>query len=170
MPATLVRARNDVATLQTCITIKLQYCQRNQGRYVSRQYRQLLQAAKQHLGTLGLLLLDLTPLPLLSVLKPTIITNKISTPRELPDYIIIHTALDHLDCLVFDKTTLLSIATNCTSSVPALDRTWPNGDTYTSIAIGLVSICVSFLQLLLGNRISNAINRMQVRVPVYNIS
>jgi hypothetical protein len=63
--------------------------------------------------------------------------------------------------LLRDASIPVSIIANCTAAAaPALDRAWPNGDTWISVTTGVVAISVAILQLVLGNRIANAINRL----------
>ena len=68
----------------------------------------------------------------------------------------------NISFLLRDAKIPVSVIANCTTAAPApaLDRAWPNGDTWISLAIGVVAIIVAILQLLLGNRIANAINRL----------
>jgi len=66
----------------------------------------------------------------------------------------------NISFLIRDAKLPVSMIANCTTAAPALDRAWPNGDTWVSLAVGVVAIIVSILQLLLGNRIANAINRL----------
>jgi len=52
------------------------------------------------------------------------------------------------------------MTSTCTTTTAAVDRAWPNGDTWVSLAVGIAAIMVAILQLLLGNRIANAIGRL----------
>jgi hypothetical protein len=71
--------------------------------------------------------------------------------------------LHHLGCVISPETIRFSVTADC--SATATD--WPTEDTWTNIAIGTVSVTVAILQLVLGNRIANVVNRMWTHFAVY---
>jgi hypothetical protein len=68
------------------------------------------------------------------------------------------TPLGNVSCLIWGETRLHWVGFGCTLCGLVPERTWPTGDTFTNIIIEVLGLSVSVLQLLLGNRIADAIH------------
>ena len=66
----------------------------------------------------------------------------------------------NMSSLLRDARFPISVIANCTAAAPALDREWPNGDTWVTLAVGVVAIIVAVLQLLFATRIADAISQL----------
>jgi hypothetical protein len=83
-----------------------------------------------------------------------------STHELLYDCAMDSFTLQGVLCMICDEQFPPLLLANCTLDIANHERAWPNGDTWTSITFGVGALCVAILQLLLGNRVANAINCM----------